>query len=154
ANVRKGDYDRAFQDFDRAIELDPRIVLGYGLRGDAYASKGDCDRAIQDYDQAIKLDPKMAFAYLARGVAYFCQGNFKAAATAALRAHEHKDDDASFMIWRFLARERAGENGADELGMNAARLRDKEWPYPVIELYLGRRSPADVLSAAGPPDEI
>ncbi len=57
------------------------------------------------------------------------------------------------MIWRYLARERAGEKGADELGINAARLTNKDWPYPVIELYLGRRSPAEVLSAAGSPNE-
>jgi lipoprotein NlpI len=52
------------------------------------------------------------------------------------------------MIWRYLARERAGENGAEELKANATRLKSKEWPHPVIELYLGQRSPAEMLSVA------
>jgi len=63
------------------------------------------------------------------------------------------NDDIYSAIWRYLARERAGENGAAELEANAARLKSKDWPYPVIELYLGRGSPAEVLSVASNPDE-
>jgi lipoprotein NlpI len=69
-----------------------------------------------------------------------------------LRANELEEGSYS-MIWRYLARERAGENGAGELEANAARLKSKDWPYAVVELYLGRRSPADVLPAASKPDE-
>lgn len=36
---------------------------------------------------------------------------------------------------------------------HVARLDGKDWPYPVIELYLGERSPAEVLSVASNPDE-
>ena len=57
------------------------------------------------------------------------------------------------MIWRYLARERGGENGAAELAASSARLKSKDWPYPVVELYLGGRSPADVLAVTGKPDE-
>jgi lipoprotein NlpI len=57
------------------------------------------------------------------------------------------------MIWRYLARERAGENAREELEANASRLKSADWPYPVVELYLGRRSPADLLSAVSGPDE-
>jgi lipoprotein NlpI len=88
-----------------------------------------------------------------RGRNYFHQGNFKAAAEALLRANE-LEDDAYSMIWHYLARERAGENGAVELAANAARLKSKNWPYPVIELYLGRRSLTEVLSAASKPEEV
>ena len=46
-----------------------------------------------------------------------------------------------------------GENGSAELAADVARLDGKDWPYPVIELYLGERSPAEVLSVASNPDE-
>ena len=69
-----------------------------------------------------------------------------------LRANELEENSYS-MIWRYLARERAGENGSAELEANAARLKSKDWPYPVVELYLGGRSPADVLSIASKPNE-
>ena len=63
------------------------------------------------------------------------------------------EDNAYSAIWRYLAREHVGENGAAELEANAARLKSKDWPYPVIELYLGGRSPAEVLSVASKPEE-
>ena len=56
----KGQYDRAIQDFDQAIRLDPNYALAFNNRGIAYDDKGQYDRAIQDYDQAIKLDPNYA----------------------------------------------------------------------------------------------
>ena len=87
-----------------------------------------------------------------RGFAYFYQGNFKAAAAALSRANE-LEEDAYSVIWRYLARERGGENGTAELEADAARLKSTDWPYPVIELYLGRRSPAEMLSAASKAEE-
>jgi tetratricopeptide (TPR) repeat protein len=147
----KGEYDQAIQNYDQAILLNPTNANAYANRGLAYGIKGDHDRAIQDYDQAILLDPKNANAHSERGRTHFYQGNFKAAAVALLRANELEDNSYS-MIWRYLAREYAGENGAAELKANAARLKSKEWPYPVIELYLGQRSPAEILSVAKPED--
>jgi hypothetical protein len=45
------------------------------------------------------------------------------------------------MLYRYLAQSRAGEADAfPELEANANRLTSKEWPYAVIELYLGRRT--------------
>jgi hypothetical protein len=45
------------------------------------------------------------------------------------------------MLFRHLAKARAGEANAD-------RLKTKQWPYAVIELYLGKLSPAATLDAA------
>ena len=52
------EYDRAIQDYDQAIKIDPNYVYAFVNRGIMYAKKKQYDRAIQDYDQAIKLDPK------------------------------------------------------------------------------------------------
>ena len=77
----------------------------------------------------------------------FYQGNFRDAAADMLRSVE-LEDDAHPMLFRFLARSRAGESAASELEANAGRLKTKEWPYAVIELYLGRRQPDAALDAA------
>lgn len=150
----KGDHDRAIQDYDRAMQLDAKSSLALVNRGLAYLRKGDPDRAIQDYDQAIKLDPTNGDAYVGRGDAYESKDDPDRAIQDYHQAIQLKlKDDIYSAIWRYLARERAGENGAAELEANAARLKSKDWPYPVIELYLGRRSPAEVLSVASNPDE-
>ena len=51
-----------------------------------------------------------------------------------LRATE-LDHDAYSVIWRYLARQHGGANGEAELAANAERLKSKDWPYPVIEMY-------------------
>src|SRR6266508_547449 len=152
AYAMKGDYDLAMQDLDQGVQLDPTNAMIYQNRGAAYERMGERERAIADYDQAIQLDPKNALSYLNRGSAYFDQGNFKEAALALSRANE-LEDNAYSIIWHYLARQRGGENGRAELEADATRLKSKDWPYPVIELYLGGRSPAEVLSLAGKPEE-
>src|SRR5271156_5738244 len=67
AYVDKGDYDRAIQDFNETIHLDPNNERAYYGRGSAYKKKGDYDRAIQDFSQAIHLNPNFARAYYDRG---------------------------------------------------------------------------------------
>ena len=53
----KGQHDRAIQDFDQAIKLNPNYAIAFNNRGVAYGAKGQHDRAIQDFDEAIKLNP-------------------------------------------------------------------------------------------------
>ena len=65
----KGQDDRAIQDFDQAIRLDPEYPEAFNSRGVAYAGKGQYQRAIEDYDQAIQLDPNYAIAIYNRGLA-------------------------------------------------------------------------------------
>ena len=115
-------------------------------------SKGNYDRAIQDYGQAIQLDPTNVNTYSNRGRAFFYIGNFNAAAEALLHSTE-LENNAYSALWRYLARERGGENGTAELAANAERLKSKDWPYPVIEMYRGQRLPEEVLSAANSPEE-
>ena len=57
AYAREGAYDRAIQDFDQAIELDPKNAEGFHARGRLYLCHGDYDQAVQDFDRAIKLNP-------------------------------------------------------------------------------------------------
>ena len=64
----KGDADRAIQDFELAIKLDPNYALAYFNRANAFFDKKDLDRAIVDYDQAIKLEANFAAAYNNRGL--------------------------------------------------------------------------------------
>ena len=70
-----GDLDRAIEQYDKAIRLNPAYALAYRNRGDAYYEKGDDFRAIEDYNQAIRLDPTYASAYSNRGEAYEKKGD-------------------------------------------------------------------------------
>jgi tetratricopeptide (TPR) repeat protein len=152
AYLGKREYDSAIQNYTKAIELDPKFTNAFVNRGNAHRGKGDFDRAIADYTAAIRLTPKSAAAYANRGYSNFYRGDFPAAARDLLRANDLVDDVDS-MLWRFLARSRMGQDGADELRANAERLKNKEWSQNVIDLLLGRRSLQEVRASAGKPEE-
>jgi tetratricopeptide (TPR) repeat protein len=69
-------YDRAIEDFDEALHLDPRNVVFYNNRGWAFTGKGDPDRGIQDLDEALRLNPKYVMGYVNRGHAFNLKGDF------------------------------------------------------------------------------
>ena len=70
-----GDYQEAIKDFDRAIELDPKLAGAYWGRGKTYHELGDYQEAIKDFDRAIELNPKLGGAYWSRGKTYQKLGN-------------------------------------------------------------------------------
>jgi tetratricopeptide (TPR) repeat protein len=70
----KGEYDRATQDYEQAIRLNPSYANTFNSRAIAYFNQGQHDRAIQDYDQAIRLNPSHVHAFYNRGNAYLAKG--------------------------------------------------------------------------------
>jgi lipoprotein NlpI len=150
---RKGDDRRTIADFDKAIELEPKNAALYLTRGDFFRNKGDYERAIRNYDQAIERQADYPMAYGNRGLARFYKGDFVDAMNDFQRVgNERANTYSMLMLW--VARARAGRSDAiGELSKTAGKLKSGEWPYPIVELYLGRRSPDETLSAATKPGE-
>ena len=89
---RKGELDRAIQDYDQALQLDPNDATTFYNRGVAYGSRRQWDQAVQDYDQAVRLEPKFAAALYGRGVAKEQTGD-RAGADADIAAARAIDPD-------------------------------------------------------------
>ena len=116
--------------------------------------KGDYQAAIADYDESIRIDPKDIDGYRARGFANFYAANYGAAVPDLARAVADKPADAYPALWLFIARTRAGDQtAAAELATNARALKPTDWPYAVVELYLGRRTLEATLAAPTKPDD-
>lgn len=69
----KGKYDRALEDFDQSIRLNPSSPKHYNNRGIIYRIRHDYDRAIADYNEAIWLKSDFPAAFYNRALAYFDQ---------------------------------------------------------------------------------
>ena len=72
------DHDLRIESCSAMIEHNPKDVVAYHNRGEAYGTKGDIDRAISDYANAIELNPNYVPAYNSRGRAYTRNGNSSA----------------------------------------------------------------------------
>jgi len=82
------DYDRAINDYNAALKLDPNYAPAYNGRCAAFNAKGNAALAIADCDQAIQIDPKFAWAYNNRSIAKHAKGDTAGAEADAAKAHE------------------------------------------------------------------
>ncbi len=74
---RKGQYDRALDDYDESLRLDPTDrAPTLTSRGNAWRGKHEYDRAIADHTEAIRLDPDYAIAYGNRGNVWSDKGQW------------------------------------------------------------------------------
>jgi tetratricopeptide (TPR) repeat protein len=171
AYADKGDYDSAIASYTDAIKLyskankpdpkkankpDPEYAFAFAGRGDVYAAKQDYNRAIAEYNQAIKLVPDDAGARARvlrhRGVAYEETKDYRRA-IADYNEAVRLDADAYWtysVLWFYLAQARSGDPkaAADELKANAQKLKQQDWPYPAVELFLGKQTPEEIVRTA------
>ena len=65
----------AIRDYDKALRLDPKFVLGYLIRGLALNELDQHMQAVENYDQAINLSPAFTHAFIKRALAHAVLGN-------------------------------------------------------------------------------
>jgi len=67
ALARVGEYERAEQCFNQALQIDPRFGLAWVARGAAKASTGQMEAAYLDLTQATRVEPNLADAHASLG---------------------------------------------------------------------------------------
>lgn len=78
--LSEGNYEEAIIAFTAAMEIDPKQVLAYVGRGDAYVLSSETEEnmsaAQTDYERAIELDETNAEAYMGLADIYIWRGNY------------------------------------------------------------------------------
>lgn len=74
---KQGRYQRAIENFTKAIGLNPDDAGAFNDRGGAFAKLGRYQQALEDYNEAIRLKPDYAVFYSNRGVVYLTRGDTK-----------------------------------------------------------------------------
>ena len=91
--LREKQYSQAIEQFNRAIDADPKAITPYILRGSAFIQMKEYDKAIDNANQAVAAMPKEAMSYFHRGRTYFIMKEYDKAMddlTIVLRLHpEH-----------------------------------------------------------------
>jgi len=72
-------FDKAFADYDKAIEINPKYYVAYSNRGSSYISLFRYPEAMADLNKAIEINPKYASAYSNRGLVKSRLGNYREA---------------------------------------------------------------------------
>ncbi len=88
AHYFDGEYDPAFSELTKAIEIDPGDARAYVTRGQAYNDKDEYDLAIADFTKVIEIKPTDAHAYVYRGMAYGNKGEYDLAVADHSKAIE------------------------------------------------------------------
>ncbi|SHL08496.1 Lipoprotein NlpI, contains TPR repeats [Bradyrhizobium lablabi] len=137
----KGDTDRALTDYSEAIKVDPTNALAFNSRGDLYRNQGDYQHAIADYDQAVEKQPNDLTAFGNRALVRFYQGEFVKAADDLKRVVDAAPNAyPALLLYVTKSRDGDARDAKSDLTKISAKLKAGDWPYPIVEFYLGKQS--------------
>jgi TolB-like protein/Flp pilus assembly protein TadD len=94
--LRRGQFDLALAEFDRALLANPSDARSYDYRGNALMWSGDHAAALASLQAAQKLNP--AFGYIDLGMVHFLTGRYREAIAALTRGlpNEHAPQVRAF----------------------------------------------------------
>ncbi|CAL76573.1 hypothetical protein; Putative TPR domain protein [Bradyrhizobium sp. ORS 278] len=145
AYFHKGDLDHAIEDYKRVIaaaSTDPLAAYNR-LTPDRRSNE---PLVLSGSDRASRRDNDRALAYRGLAVASYQAGLLEQSQDSFRRLGAVDPGDAEAALWLDLARRRAGL--ASELASQARRLDMRQWPAPLLRLFLGQETIDAVLAAA------
>ena len=153
AYFNKRDYDRSIRDYDRAISLQPNDGPTLARRASALLATRQYERALADYDAAKQIDPKIV-SERAQGFLFFYLGRMTQSAETFEKYMQSHPDDMGVVLFRYLVEAKIGNAlaAARELELDAAKLKERPWPAPIIDFHLGKIDEKAMFAAASDPD--
>ena len=146
--IARAEFDKAIEDLDVAVAISPGDAEALNNRGAALSQKGDFARALADLDKAVRLMPDNARLRGNRGFTRFAHGDFKGAAEDFEHFASGAPDKRFAVLWRHLARARAGDADRDALERDAKALDLTSWPGPLLGFVLDQVTPEALRAQA------
>lgn len=72
---KKGNFEKALEEFEKAIRINPKNAKAYNKMGVVYDSIGNPDKAIEMFEKAANIDPSNSKTYYYMGHEYDKKGN-------------------------------------------------------------------------------
>jgi len=113
SNLNLNKPEKAYEDFNRAIEIDPARADAYVGRANSLLTLERYEESLPDYNRAIEIDPELANAYANRGSAYSHLGRYEKAIADYEKALEldPKIDDKPGFVKRLFSNEPNTDKG-------------------------------------------
>ncbi len=89
------DFGRAIEQYQAALEIDPRDARSYSLLGDALLQSGQTDKAIAEYETALRIQPDFAETQANYGTALVRARRFVEAAAHCEKALQIEHDSVA-----------------------------------------------------------
>ena len=113
SNLNLNKPEKAYEDFSRAIEIDPTRADGFVGRANTLLTLGRYEESLPDYNRAIEIDPNLANAYANRGSVHSQLGQYEKAIAdyeKALELDPEIDDPPGF-VKRLFSNEPDSDKG-------------------------------------------
>lgn len=108
--IARQDRTGAMEDFDAAIERDPKRWQPYLQRGVAFAQDGKFAEAVEDFTKVVEIQPKEPRGWFNRGEANYARGQFQLAVDDYTEAAKLKADDVDVLVRRGHAYYKLGDD--------------------------------------------
>lgn len=69
-NYERGEYDKAIENLDKSLELNPEYKWSFNQKGLCYNQMKEYDKAVECFTQAIKINPGIQCFYYNRSISY------------------------------------------------------------------------------------
>jgi tetratricopeptide (TPR) repeat protein len=145
--LHQRDCDRALADFSAALRLKPdypEALLGHA---DANVCANNLRSAIVDVNAAVKTMPTAPLYFYRARLRYLSQ-DFSGASNDLEQAIKLEPEHPYYAIWLGLAQLRARLFDPGDFAHQASQVSYSGWPYPVLMLLEGHRTPDEVMRAA------
>jgi tetratricopeptide (TPR) repeat protein len=152
---------RVIDDYNKALEIDPKVPLAHENRAAARCETGDYEGAIADVERVIADDPKSADNYMNRAIVGYCHVGYKGAIADCLQAIEldpkiiENPRYRPFLLWLAYNEQHdlaSGHRLSDQIDPAAVAVQNDR-TSKVASFLLEKVNETDFLAAAASSDK-
>ncbi len=141
----KGSIGAALDEAKRLVAAVPNDPAAWSLLGDLLFANTDLPGAVKAYDTSDHFQPRQS-AVRARGLSRFYAGDANGAVNDLQQAASMAPKDLYGALWLDLVRQREGL--APSLVDESLLENNRDWPAPLVRMFVGTSDPSKVLAIA------
>lgn len=134
--MSRGEYEKALEKFQRAVEREPHNPDVHYFSGLAYARLGNYPSAITAFQRVLDLHPKDPRVHYEMGMAYFSMEDYSKAMDSFKRAHRDDPSNALVLLYLGVTYQRMGQHKRSIRYVRKAKKLDPQLAQ-LSEFYLG-----------------